>query len=108
MRCKMIAGLAAAGVLAFTGSASAAARKVERGITVWRGPVPVESELAGGERLVEPRMKTVIVVKCGRGMRSRVRTQGFYSGHDGASRRYTQGFYSGPPDFRGRCTSETR
>jgi hypothetical protein len=88
--------------IAFTGTASAAALKVERGVNVYRGQAPVELDLAGGEARPRAAATTVVIVKDCRRMRSRVRTQGFYSGHDGYTRRYTQGFYSGPPDFGGR------
>jgi hypothetical protein len=82
------------------GGASEIARTSERGVTVYRAPKPVESELAGGApRRAAGAEVEIIVVECRRPPERFVRTQGFYSGHPGTSRRFTQGFWSGPVDL---------
>jgi hypothetical protein len=94
------------------GDAFAATRSVERGVTVWRAAPSLAYELEGGEdaALIEeaPAETTkVIVVHHFHSRMKHLRTQGFYSGHPGKSRRFTQGFYSGPVD-KGRGSLDLR
>ena len=121
--CALIAGLAfgaptialadgaepASGVRLWLGGAagaSAAGLKSEGGVSVYRGAArepSLEVELSGGEPAKtaqsDEAVKVVVVHHYHAKIR-RLRTQGFYSGHPGKSRRFTQGFYSGQePDY---------
>jgi hypothetical protein len=83
------------------------ARKSEHGVTVYRGAKPVATELAGAGPAPAATMisKTIIVEHHYHSRIRHLRTQGFYSGHPGKSRRFTQGFYSGPVDKGRRAHS---
>ena len=79
--------------------------KKEHGVTVYRGAaVKREAMLAGGapsKAAAKPAVieRTKVIVEHHYHSRIRyLRTQGFYAGHPGKSRRFTQGFYSGPVD----------
>jgi hypothetical protein len=79
--------------------ASGVTHMAAAGVNIYRGPKPVEDELAGGEAAYRAPDSEIIVVECRRRPDRYLRTQGFYSGHPGDSRRFTQGFYSGPVDL---------
>lgn len=79
--------------------ASGVERASTAGVTVYRAPRPVEDELAGAGSAQSMPDTQVIIVECRRPPWRIVRTQGFYSGHPGSSRRFTQGFWSGPADL---------
>ncbi len=89
------------------GSAYAASKSTERGVTVWRAAPSTLIELEGDdEALIDeapPATREVIVVHHYHSRIKHLRTQGFYSGHPGCSRRFTQGFYSGPVDKGRAC-----
>lgn len=74
----------------------------EGGVSVWRGAAQTAGELAGAPSAAPASAAHVkIVVIHRRDTRlNRLRTQGFYSGHPGRSRRFAQGFWSGPADWR--------
>ena len=102
------AALSDAGAVTVYRGASGAApvvRTVERGLNVYRGPKSADADLAGARPTpTAPRSEiTVLMLRDCRRARSLVRTQGFYSGHDGYSRRFTQGFWSGPADLGRRA-----
>lgn len=88
-------------------SRSAVRLTKENGVAVYRAP----SALLGGgvapakaiTKEPEAAQTTVIVEHHYHSRIAHVRTQGFYSGHPGKSRRFTQGFYSGPVD-KGRSS----
>lgn len=73
--------------------------KTEEGVKVYRGAPTKREKLAGAPaplaRIVVARKEMIIEHHYHSRIR-RLRTQGFYSGHPGKSRRFTQGFYSGP------------
>lgn len=82
-------------------SAAGAAKSTEHGVTIWRGQPSLAIGLAGGEEAPAPQAapaSELIVVHHFHSSIRHLRTQGFYSGHPGKSRRFTQGFYSGPVD----------
>ncbi|MEX0645718.1 MAG: hypothetical protein WD076_10430 [Parvularculaceae bacterium] len=92
------------------GAAYAATKSTERGVTVWRATPSIMIELLGDdEALIDeaPSTKEVVVVHHFHSRMKHLRTQGFYSGHPGCSRRFTQGFYSGPVD-KGRSSLDFR
>ena len=97
----------AATLLRGSAGASGVVRKSESGVAVWRGAKPAPDDLAGAAPPRARSGQTVIVVACRRGPERFVRTQGFYSGRPGASRRFAQGFWSGPVDL-GRRVSVVR
>lgn len=76
--------------------------KTEEGVKVYRGAPTKREKLAGAPapltRIVVAR-KEVIIEHHYHSRIRRLRTQGFYSGHPGKSRRFTQGFYSGPAEM---------
>lgn len=79
--------------------------KTENGVNVYRGAPVKREKLAGAPaaplaRMVITRVKTIVEHHYHSRIRH-LRTQGFYSGHCGKSRRFTQGFYSGPADLGG-------
>jgi hypothetical protein len=83
----------------------------ENGVTVYRAPGAL---LGGGEAPLAPTPEVavsttvkVVVVNHYHSKIRHLRTQGFYSGHPGKSRRFTQGFYSGPVD-KGRSALDIR
>lgn len=83
----------------------------ENGVAVYRAPSAL---LGGGAAPARPAaeeptaVQTAVIVEHHYHSRiAHLRTQGFYSGHPGKSRRFTQGFYSGPADkgrSAHRCT----
>jgi hypothetical protein len=99
----------AQGVRLQLGSAKADVKPITsssvNGVRLWKGRAPAqEPALLGAEpptRIVHEHDVRVIVVHKSR--LKRLRTQGFYAGHLGCSRRFTQGFYSGPVDWAGDC-----
>lgn len=108
-RAVLLALLIAAGAATSAGAmtvqrgsagASGVVRKAEAGVTVWRAAPLLDADLAGGDRVDPDGADTqIIIVDCRRGAKRYTRTQGFYSGHPGMSRRFTQGFWSGPVDL---------
>jgi hypothetical protein len=102
----MVGAADAQGAVRVTRGAAVAAveRSDEAGVRVWRGSAPtrdLSAALEGAAPAAQIIEQRITIVRCGRA-RSQVRTQGFFAGHPGFSRRFTQGFYSGAPDF-GRC-----
>jgi hypothetical protein len=82
---------------------AATSRSVERGVAVWRGPKSVDLDLDGAGAAQAPASEaTTIVLDISLRPRRFLRTQGFFSGHPGSSRRFTQGFWSGPVDLGDR------
>lgn len=78
----------------------------EKGVSVYRGPRMLAGEAPPpAEAEPPPAADTtkVVVVHHYHSKIRRLRTQGFYSGHPGESRRFTQGFYSGAVD-KGRSS----
>lgn len=79
----------------------------EKGVRIYRGPAIEREARAGGGEAPSPADKTIIIKKKVivehhyHAKIRHLRTQGFYSGHPGESRRFTQGFYSGPVDKGG-------
>lgn len=75
----------------------------ENGVAVYRGE-PARGEALAGGTTPAIKEKTLVVIRkkiIEHRYHARIRhlrTQGFYSGHPGKSRRFTQGFYSGPVD----------
>jgi hypothetical protein len=78
-------------------------RRVERGVAIYRGPRSLDVDLAGSAPAANVAEPKTVTVKVNLRPRRVLRTQGFYAGHPGYSRRFTQGFYSGPVDFGSRA-----
>lgn len=79
--------------------------RTEHGVKVYRAKPSLAIMLAGppepapqGKAASEP-CRTVVIERHYYTRLRRLRTQGFYSGHPGKSRRFTQGFYSGSVDW---------
>lgn len=75
----------------------------EKGVAIYRGPrslagAPLAASAEDAAPPPQAAAKTVIVEHHYHSKIRHLRTQGFYSGHPGTSRRFTQGFYSGPAD----------
>ncbi|NWG70354.1 MAG: hypothetical protein HXY23_01930 [Parvularculaceae bacterium] len=94
-----IAGAGAVTVWRGASGASNIERAVVSGVSVYRAAKPVESELAGAAPPRVGQSTEIIIVERRRPPKRFMRTQGFYSGHPGDSRRYAQGFWSGPVDL---------
>lgn len=93
---------AAANIVRFASAGdSGVSIKTENGVKVYRGAPAKRENLAGAPaglaRTVITQTKMVIEHHYHSRIRH-LRTQGFYSGHCGKSRRFTQGFYSGLAD----------
>lgn len=79
--------------------------KQENGVVVYRGAAMERPTMLAGATASKPLSKptvierTKVIVEHHYHSRIRhLRTQGFYAGHPGKSRRFTQGFYAGPVD----------
>lgn len=101
-----MAGAGAVTVWRGSSGVSGVERTTAAGVTVYRAPKPIESELAGAGPAPAMSETTIVVVECRRPPKRFMRTQGFYSGHPGYSRRFTQGFWSGSVDVP-RSTART-
>ncbi|MGE0409863.1 MAG: hypothetical protein AB7P23_11465 [Amphiplicatus sp.] len=70
----------------------------QNGVRILRGAPALLGAAAPAPQPPAAAATRVVVVNHDHSRIRHLRTQGFYSGHPGKSRRFTQGFYSGPVD----------